>query len=192
MAAIGKPVSHFNSGVGSWNAIQNFFGISLIQKPDLHPSGGHPGGYVSISDTDSGAGEALAAFTNFESFHGNFRSRYGANISFDLRAHGADISRRTRVMIGRVRNGHTTTLESKLAKPTPSWKHYKVSLVPSSWTVIGPGDTKTAPSQRSVSKAKLKGVLRHLAGAGIIADYTTADGERVDLDNPKIGRAPHH
>lgn len=176
------PVSHFNGGVDGWSELQNFYGLSLVESPTFQATGGHPGGYISIADGDEGAGESLAAFSNFARFPGNYRSRYGGKVTFDLRAHGPNTSRRTRVMIRS--SAEMLLLEAKLAKPAHSWKHYTVKLTRANW--------RNHENGKRVSKARFKDLLGHLAGLSVLADYTTAAGEVVDLDNPRIGPAPHH
>jgi Laminin B (Domain IV) len=178
--AQGKPktiASTFKTGVEGWNYAANFFGISILATPDHVAAGGNPGGYITKPDGDNGNSEHIAAFTNFNQYHGDRSKYYGGLIKFDLKLNSPS-TRKAETVIGSSAL-HTNYYAFATPNPGTDWSRYRIPLVENAWTF---GVAKVSHP----TKANFKDLLNKLSGVAVIADYLTTPGEIDSMDNYKL------
>ena len=160
----------FGSGDGGWTVSGD-----PAAPPSVQPSGGNPGGWLSVTD-------AVASQTMFwqapAAYLGDREAAYGGALVFDRRADApGDLSSARDVVLTA---GDGTELTADLVTtPGTAWSRTVLPLLPDSWT-----DTATGTV---ADEDTLRHTLADLAGVGIRAEYVTG-GEVDGLDGVGLYR----
>lgn len=184
----------FDANTQGWASTQNIFFLPITpEPPGYSASGGNPGGYISLTDGDSGSQEHLAGFTSPILDPGGALANYGGTLSFDIKdsSPGTAIPQDPTTLI--MLRGRTSAPDGTLypiyhtdvGPPTTSFATHTLTLAPGSgW--FGP-DAETPANELDVQY-----VLANLDEVDVLADYYDGPAETTSLDNVHLtgGSAP--
>jgi len=170
--ASAQITSTFDTDRDGWTAIDNQSG----PNPTFQPSGGNPGGFISVID---GVGGTATYFVAPLKFLANKSAYFGGTLQFDLQVSVTPNSSTAGV---RLRGGGITlvkllTPEYSLPAIAPAWSTYTFRLDESvAWRVTSTTGPLATPAQ-------IQTVLDSLTELAINGEYSTAAADGGGLDN---------
>lgn len=179
-------VSTFDTGADGWNSktLSNGLGdpppVIATTSAVYNPTGGNPGGWISISDPSS----QWDFFNAPAAYLGNKLSYYGGTLSFDLKTTSNDgIDYPAVVLVGNIL-GTPRALYYSTSPPATTFTSYSVGLNPTGWR-LGDYVGGSAPTI-----SQFQSVLSSLSALYIDGDWRTAF-ETAGLDNVRMVEASH-
>jgi gliding motility-associated-like protein len=180
-----SAASSFDAEAEGWIAIQNG-----IVTPTYSASNGNPGGYISMSDLETGF--AAPVFWYWQApvkFLGNFCTAYGRALKFDLQQNITGSTPNESLV--RLSNGSTTLYYFPATSPalTPSWTSYSVLLdeTTGNWKIAN------SPTATSATKNDIKAVLCSMTSLQIRGEFNGPGNVTPDiggLDNVILETLP--
>ncbi|MEI6239832.1 MAG: right-handed parallel beta-helix repeat-containing protein, partial [Planctomycetia bacterium] len=165
--------SRFDFGTDGWKVGNFLVPTPTPTDPDWDFSGGNPGGFISTTDL-----YGVTAFLAPSQFLGNWAADRVTGLTFNLRVSAsAAVNKATVVLSG---GGISISTFGPYPTPNDTWVPYTLDLTSrTGWFYTNDGVTPGA----AVSAADFATVLANVEALRINAEWSTAPGATVDLDN---------
>jgi Laminin B (Domain IV) len=183
----------FDTGLGGWVALQAPTDVPPMPPPDYHATGGNPGGYISLTDTNATT-FGIATLRSGSGFTGDFSGAYGGTLSFDLRTNTAWASTSFLPWISITGAGPQTAVCSFPTSAVPADGNFHTLTATLTETAKPGPDCSWEDMLNNAgalfTNANFKAILASLQTITVSADVNSAAGETVSLDNVRLTGLP--